>query len=36
VRLTGTQNLLYFGLKCSKSHRFLGRCWGSLRRSTRP
>src|SRR6218665_2228454 len=42
MRLTGSQNvgLLHFGLKCSKSRRFLELRprprWESLRRSTRP
>src|SRR6218665_1224160 len=40
VRLPGSKNVLYFGLKCSKSSRFLGLPprprWGSLRRSPIP
>src|SRR6218665_1924769 len=40
MRLTRAKNVLYFGLKCSKSRRFLGLRprphWGSLRRSPRP
>src|SRR6218665_3599845 len=39
-RLTGSQNVLNFGMKSSKSRRFLGLCprprWGSLRRSPVP
>jgi len=37
VRLTGSQNVLHFGLKCSETRPFLGLRprphWGSLRRS---
>src|SRR6218665_3838923 len=40
MRFTRAQNVLRFGMKCSKSPRFLGLrprpCWGSLRRSPRP
>src|SRR6218665_4138480 len=40
MTLTTSQNALHFGMKCSKSLRFLGLRprprWGSLRRSPRP